>query len=260
MSRISLLILLIFCALPGHAQQLSNSLPGGKGGTFSAIEDSHNQVLDSIYTVRTGTEIAYINGHDYYPYHYRAKNKPLLFAGKDRKASINVSGRQYDNIILQYDTYTDEIIFSEMDNDFGDKVYQVSINKDIVSSFTFYFRDDTLNFKSFSEEDAGSGMPSGFYEVAYDGNSRYLVRHRSVVHERNGIDEYFYRPAGYVMTENGYHKITSDSRFIKLFGTGSAEMKSILDQRDLNMRKAGKRQIINVLKSYDSLQGVPGMR
>ena len=93
-----------------------------------------------------------------------------------------------------------------MDNDFGDKVYQVSINKDIVASFTFYFRDDTLYFKYFREEEAGNGMPSGFYEVAYDGNSRYLVRHRSVVHERNGIDEYFYRPAGYVMTENGYRK------------------------------------------------------
>jgi hypothetical protein len=147
-----------------------------------------------------------------------------------------------------------------MDNDFGDKVYQVSINKDIVASFTFYFRDDTLNFKYFGEEDTGIGMPSGFYEVAYDGNSRYLIRHRSVVHERNGIDEYFYTPAGYVMTETGYQKITSNGRFIKLFGAGSAEMKIILDQRDLNMRKAGKRQIINVLKTYDNLQGVPGMR
>ncbi|MDZ7633273.1 MAG: hypothetical protein U5L72_02045 [Bacteroidales bacterium] len=103
-------------------------------------------------------------------------------------------------------------------------------------------------------------MPYGLMIVAYDGNSRYLIRHRSVVHQRKGIDEYFYTPAGYVMTENGYRKITSNGRFIKLFGAGSAEMKGILDQRDLNMRKAGKRQIINVLKSYDSLQGVPRMR
>jgi len=260
MPKTSLLILLLVCNLSGYAQEASPGIKGRKMGTFASIEASHNRFLDSIYTIRTGTEIAYINGRDYYPYHYRAKNKPLLFPGKERTASITVSGRKYDNIILQYDTYTDEVIFSEMENNFGSKVFQVSINKDIVSSFTLCFRDDTLKFKYFREGDSGRGLPSGFYEVAYDGNTRYLVRHRSVAHQRNGIDEYFYSPAGYVMTGNEYHKISSNGRFIQLFGAGSPEMKKLVEQRDLNMRKAGKKQIINLLKAYDNLQGVRVMR
>ena len=260
MSRTPLPLLLLLCTINGYAQEASHVMAGGKPDTFSAIEASHNGFLDSIYTVRTGTEIAYINGHDYFPYHYRAKNKPLLFPGKERTASIIVSGRKYDNIILHYDTYTDEVIFPEMENNYGSKTYQVSINKDIVTSFTLCFRDDTLKFNYFRDEDSGSSLPPGFYEVAYDGNTRYLVRHRSVAHQRNGIDEYFYSPAGYVMTGNGYQKITSNGRFIKLFGAGSVEMKRLVEQRNLNMRKAGKNQVVNLLKAYDTLQGVTGMR
>jgi len=39
---------------------------------------------------------------------------------------------------------------------------------------------------------------------------------------------------------------------MKAFGDGSAEMKKIIDQQRLKLRKAGKRQMINVLQTYDS--------
>ena len=224
--------------------------------TYAAIEASDEVFLDSLYMVRTGTENSFINGHDYFPYHYRAKQKPLLLYGKTRTASITVSGRKYENVVLQYDTYTDEVIFSEMDNNLGDKIYQIAINRDIISSFTLFFRDDTLRFRYFGEPEAGTGLTAGFYELAYDGSSRYLVKHRAVVHQRNGIDEYFYSPVGYVMTAIGYQKIVSNKRFIRLFGTRSAEIKRIIEQRNLNIRKAGKGEIINILKLFDAQPGI----
>lgn len=260
MTKTSLLFLLLLCTLPGFAQQKNADRGDALTTIFANIEASHNQFLDSLYTVRTGTSISYINGYEYFPYHYRAKNKPMLFYGKDRTASITVSGRNYDNLILQYDTYTDEIVFSEMENEFGSKIYQIAINKDIVGSFTLYFRDDTLTFKYFDGTESSRGLPPGFYETVYDGTSTYLIRHRSVAHERNGINEYFYSPSGYVRTPAGYQKITSNGKFIKFFGTGSAEMKRIIDQRNLNIRKAGKRNIINILRTYDNLQGVTRQR
>jgi len=256
MTKINFLFLILLCTLPGYAQQKTAGRDDALTAIFAKREASHNQFLDSLYTVRTGTSIAYINGNEYYPYHYRAKNKPMLFYGKERTASITVSGRKYDNIILQYDTYTDEVVFSEMENDFGSKIYQISINKDIVGSFTLYFRYDTLTFKYYGGTESIRGLPPGFYETVYDGNSRYLIRHRSVVHERNGINEYFYAPAGYVLTPAGYQRITSNGKFIKFFGARSAERKIIIDQRNLNIRKAGKRDIINMLRTYDNLQGI----
>ncbi len=243
-------------AVSVYAQQPSSGISGTRINTYAAIEASDNVFLDSLYTVMTGTRYSFINGHDYFPYHYRAKQKPLLLYGKERTASITVSGRKYENVVLQYDTFTDEVIFSEMDNNFGDKIYQIAINKDIISSFTLFFRDDTLRFKYFREPESGMGLPAGFYEVAYDGHSSYLVKHRSAVHQRNGIDEYYYSPVGYVMTSNGYQKTVSNKNFIKLFGSRSADMRRIIDQRGLNIRKAGKGEIISTLKLFDAQQGV----
>lgn len=252
MARISLVILFILYNLPGFTQQVPLAVAKNDRDSFISIEESRNEILDSLYVSATGTENAYINGHEYYPYHFRSKLKPLLFYGKERTASLTVNGRQYNNLVLQYDTYTDEVIFAEIENDYGRRLNQISINKSIIDSVIFFFRDDTIKLKYFGTEDTGDELPSGFYEVAYDGITGFLIRHRSVMHQRNGIAEYFYSPVNYVKTPRGYQRIRSGNKFVELFGTGAPRMKKILNQNRVNLRKATKNQIINVLKSYDS--------
>jgi hypothetical protein len=222
---------------------------------FDGVEAAGKETLDSIYAVRTGTEHAFINGTEYFPYHYRAKQKPLLYYGEERSAEITVSGRKYKDLVLQYDTYTDEVIFSEMDNDFGKNLYHISIKRDLIGGFTLFFRTDTLRFRYFTPEETGGEIPPGFCEVAYEGPTGYIIRHRSVVHQRNGIDEYYHSPAGYIKTPHGYSKITSGSKFYKLFGEGSEEMKKLIDMQGIKLRKAGKREMIRLLQEYDMRTG-----
>ena len=260
MIRVCLLIFLLLSTLRVLCQGEASVNRGGKTDIYRAAEASDRVFLDSLYTVRTGTEYSYINGRDYFPYHYRSKNKPLLFHWKERKATITVNGRKFNNIVLYYDTYTDEVIFPEMENDFGGRVHQVSINRDVINTFELLFSDDTLRFRYFGENGSEQGLAPGFYEVAYDGPTAYLIRHRSVMHQRNGIAEYFYSPSGYVLTSTGYQKVSSNKNFLRLFGTRSPEIKRIIEQRDLNIRKASKREIISILKTYDDLSGVDGER
>ena len=261
------LLILLFCLnLTGFSQQgttvsekENGSALKGIGFTsktkldrFAGAEATGRETLDSIYAVRTGTEHSFINGTEYFPYHYRAKYKPLLHYGEDRSAEIIVSGRKYDGIVLQYDTYTDEVIFSEMDNDFGNNLYHISLKRELIGGFTLFFRTDTLRFRYFTTEETGGNVPPGFYEVAYEGPTDYIIRHRSVVHQRNGIDEYYYSPAGYIKTPDGYSKITSGGKFYKLFGAGSEEMKMMAEQQGIKLRKAGKREIVRLLQAYDN--------
>ena len=155
---------------------------------------------------------------------------------------------------LQYDTFTDEVIFPEIENNHGQGLYQISLNKDIINSFVLFFKDDTLTFRNITEKEVrGSGLTPGFFEIAYDGDSKYMVRHTSVVHQKNGIDEYFYSPSGYVNTGEGFIRIRSNGQFIKMFSTRSAEMKKILDRYKINVRKANKNQIISALRLFDNL-------
>ena len=284
MIKSSLLILLFCLSLAGFPQQRAMVSGGGNGfsqqGTVSPgkgtgtsrmetatpgqnlkpnrlarAEEAGKETLDSIYAARTGTEHAFINGTEYFPYHYRAKHKPLLDYGEERAAEIIVSGRKYEGMVLQYDTYTDEVIFSEIDNDFGENLYHISIKRDLIGGFTLFFRTDTLRFRHFTPEETGGEVPAGFCEVAYEGPTGYIIRHRSVVHQRNGIDEYYYSPVGYIKTPVGYSKITSGSKFFKLFGENSEEMKKLVDRQGIKLRRAGKKEVIRLLQAYDNRPG-----
>lgn len=252
MARLSFLLLLLLCSLSGLSQESAMvTAPGGKD-MIARTEKAQKEHLERAYSLRVGVDDGLVNGRTYFPYHYRSKNKPLLFFEKDRTASITMNGRSYNNIFLQYDTFTDEVIFPEIENKHAQGLYQISLNKDIIDFFVLFFKDDTLTFRNISGNEPGSaGIPSGFYEIAYDEDSKYVVRHASTVHQKNGIDEYFYSPAGYVDTGAGFIRIRSNSQFIKQFGARSAEMKKIMDRYKINVRKSNKNQIISALRLFD---------
>jgi len=254
MARISFLILLFLCSLRGLSQETTPVSPAGRNDMLASKEKAQKDCVLEAYSVRVGVGDGVVNGRTYFPYHYRSKNKPLLFFEKDRTASITMNGRKYENLFLHYDTFTDEVIFPEIENKHGQGLYQISLNKDIISSFVLFFKDDTLTFRNITEQEAvGAGIPSGFYELAYDAKTKYIIRHTSAVHQRNGIDEYYYSATGYVNTGAGFTRIRSNGQLIKLFGSRSAEMKKIIDRYKINVRKANKNQIISALRLFDNL-------
>ena len=252
MARLSFLLLLLLCSLRGMSQETAMvTAPGGKD-MIARTEKAQKEYLEKAYSLSVGVDDGLVNGRTYFPYHYRSKNKPLLFFEKDRTASITMNGRSYDNIFLHYDTFTDEVIFPEIENKHAQGLYQISLNRDIIDSFVLFFKDDTLTFRNITGNEPGSaGISSGFYEIAYDGDTKYMVRHASTVHQKNGVDEYFYSPSGYVNTGAGFTRIRSNSQFIKQFGARSAEMKKIMDRYKINVRKSNKNQIISALKLFD---------
>ncbi len=252
MARLSFLLLLLLCSLSGFSQETAMvAAPVGKD-MIARTEKAQKEYLEKVYSLSVGVDDGLVNGRTYFPYHYRSKNKPLLFFEKDRTASITMNGRRYDNIFLHYDTFTDEVIFPEIENKHAQGLYQISLNRDIIDSFVLFFKDDTLTFRNITGNEPGSaGLTSGFYEIAYDGDTRYMVRHASAVHQKNGVDEYFYSPSGYVSTGAGFTRIRSNSQFIKQFGARSAEMKKIMDRYKINVRKSNKNQIISALKLFD---------
>jgi hypothetical protein len=96
-------------------------------------------------------------------------------------------------------------------------------------------------------------LPEGYYEVAYEGKSKYIIKHRSLLLVKEGIDEYIYSPADFIMVNNEYTKISNKRGFLKLFGEKSDVVKKFLRTNKVSIRKSDKREIVTVLKYYDSL-------
>jgi hypothetical protein len=165
-----------------------------------------------------------------------------------------LNGGKYNDLTLQYDTYLDEVIYADSTKVINYRLYQIALNKDPVDGFGLYFGQDSLIFRHFRSNDGMNfNLQEGFYEVVYEGKSKYIIKHQSFVLEKDGLDEYFYSPANYVMVGDVYSRIRSSRDFIKLFGEKSDEIKKFMHTYKVDIRKANKTQIVNVLKYYDTL-------
>ena len=213
-----------------------------------------------LYLDQTDSEIGFVHGKEYYPYYYRSVNSPVLRAEERRTASLTFDGRTYDNIVLQYDTYTDEVIYTYDNLFIDDKIRKVSLNKYDVGSFDLCFSGDTMHFRYFAQaNDSLFNLSDGFYEVVRDSKTKCVIRHQS---EKNivlnspgsyAFDDYLYKPVCYINTGDGYQKFTSRKQFTRLFNSSSVQISRFLRSNRIRIKKADKVQISEVLKYYEQL-------
>jgi len=254
MIKTPLLIILLCCSFTAVAQ---NSVPpkvNNGDGVYSMIEKGQIDYLFNLYASIIKTEYELVNGRDYYPYYFRSKRKPLLTPSKSYSSSVTVNGRKYNGVYLNYDTFKDLVIYIDSTKSFDFRPFEVALNKDNVDSFEFSSPYDTISFRYFDKKaDSEFDLKDGFYQVVYDGKSKYLIKHKSFLYERDAIDEYFYSASGYVNVGNGFIKIKSTRQFIKLFEDRSGDVKKFIKKSGIKISKANKKQIMSVLKFYDNL-------
>lgn len=243
---------LLLCSLIVGGQVPAGEFTFKGGHSLRELEREQAEDLYSIYLEGIGRRDELINGRDYFPYYYRSTLKPLIFPGIPREAILVLKGRTYPDVMLEYDTFTDEVILADTTLIFNGRLYEVSLNSNIIDRFILMFNTDTLDFRFFSMS-SESGLASGFYELARTGICSYIIRHRSVTHERNAIDQYFYSPVGYVSTGVGYERIRPSGRFFSIFGENAGEVKAFARKNRINLRKAEKHQIVKILDHYESL-------
>jgi hypothetical protein len=242
---------LLLVSFIGFSQTVQLPLNADNSELFVRIDRSHLKAIDSLYVVESGSGNNFIGGREYRGYYFRSDNKPILFYGRERTASLVYKGRTYSDLVLQYDTYLDEVIYTVYNKW---DASQVALNSDNISRFDLCFDGDTLTFRYISDElEPSFNLDDGYYEVVHDGKCKYIIKHESTHYMRSGVDEYAYKPTGYVMTGDGFNKITSRKQFVNMFGSNSKEIKQFIGSNGIRIRKAGKYQIENILKYYEGI-------
>jgi len=255
MKRNILFQVLLLVSVMVYGQQVIR-YPGAVGkGSNDTIGKLQQEWLIGYYLKKTGSPREFIDGKDYYPYYLRSRNTPLLRADEDRSASLTINGRRYNNIVLQYDTYTDDVIYTDDSLIYDNQVRYVALNSNKISQFELYFKSDTLLFRYFSKySDTTFNLQDGFYEVVRDMSTGYIIKHVSTTSiSFNKTVEYRYAPVSYIRISDGFSMIISRKQFISLFGYRSEEIRHFLRQKKIRIPKADKRQITDVLKYYESL-------
>jgi hypothetical protein len=254
MRRISTLVFisLLTCTLSAQESLSSANLYGRID--YKDVLGYQAEYLNKFYGQNVYKIDELVNGKEYVPYYFRPDFRPLLFIDRRHESSLTIKGRRYDSLDLDYDTFKDELIYSDYTKFIDYKVFSICLNKDLIDGFTFYFGPDSLAFKYFTpERDLNFSLPEGFYEEVYNRKSKFIIKHRSYLEIKDGLEEYSYSPLYFIMINGSYSKITNKRMFLKLFDDKSDEIKKFMRTRRINIEKAGKNEISFVLKYYDSL-------
>jgi len=218
---------------------------------FERTETLQKGVLRDYYFSRTGFMNDLIFGQEYYPYHNQSKNKPTLYTDNLYSTSLVFDGKQYDDVKLQYDAFSDEVIYSDIELFLNFSSYLVALNDYLIESFSFYRLGDTLTFYYLGEGE--SNLPARFYEVVYSGQTKFLIKHYCSVFTEKTIPEYIIKEAYYLDTGNGFNRFRGKRQFLRLFGEKSETVRILMEEKGIRFEKKNKSVIADILVEFDNL-------
>jgi hypothetical protein len=219
------------------------------------LNSSGSEGISNLYLASVTHQNDFINGIEYIPYFYRGKTSPFMFSGMFFHATLYFNNRKFENISLQYDTFLDELVYTDTTRILHSALPRISLNRELVQGFSFNYNWNSYNFRYLKfSPDVLDSPAEGFYEVVYEGSSMFIIRHRSLEYVRDAINEYKYYNIKYIRIGNKFRKVTNLKEFLLAFGDKSEAVKDFIQKERIRFRKASKIQISEILRFYDGLE------
>jgi hypothetical protein len=242
----------VFVAGQIHGNNTNQNSEGKKSSGNFEIAASQKAYLEKMYYKTFVTSNDFVDGKEYFNYAYRSKNSPLLSSAKDFNAVLFMDGRRYDNLKLQYDSYIDEVLYIDTSRVINYQFPKVVLKKDAVDGFILIAGRDSMNFRHLKFlNDNENETDGGYFEVVYNGPSRYLIKHRALLYLSEARNEYKYSPENFILKDGIYCKVRNNKEFLNLFATRSKEIKLFMRRNRFNVRRASKEEIAMALKYCD---------
>ncbi|MCD6598946.1 MAG: hypothetical protein J7L04_14735 [Bacteroidales bacterium] len=239
--------------LPGQEIGKTDGRTGGDDVRNDLVLSEQYQFVQALYDSLLNTSNEILNGREYEYYFYPQISSPLIPTRQQPSASIVINGKKYENITLQYDTYKDLLVYFDPANFVNGSICPVSVNSYIIDEFNIKVSSDNLKFR-YLEVPEVENLKSGFYEIVYDGESQFIIKHLSNKFIDEGRDKYEYNTIRYVVNNAGYFKIKGKRSLLKALPDHSTEVKKYIKSLKISVRKANKYEILSILRYYDSYQ------
>ena len=239
--------------LPGQEAGKIDVRPGENDLRDDSILSEQCQSVQGLYDSLMSRSNEILNGREYEYYFYPQVSSPLIPAKQHPTASIVINGKKYENITLQYDTFKDLLVYFDPTNFEDGLICPVSLNKYIIDEFNLKVSSDNLRFRYF-EIPKEENLKSGFYEIVYDGESQFIIKHSSNKYIDEGRDNYRYNPIWYFVIRDDYYMIKGKRSLLKALPDHVKDVKKHIKSLKISVRKASNYEILNILRYYDSIQ------
>jgi hypothetical protein len=162
---------------------------------------------------------------------------------------VHFDGQPFDSVPIMYDIYKQQLIIKDLEANF------LILSNDRVSSFSV----GEWNFrKLLVDVDLPSYMDSGFYQLLYNGQIKYIVYRKKSrqeqVRDMKIIPYYENKDRYYVQKEGEYWPIDSKKSLYALFPTYKKALKKFVRQNKLKFSKDIKENsMIELIRYYDEI-------
>jgi len=205
-------------------------------------------VYDSV--IHLSTEDV-LSGREYELYYPVTSTTPLLPQKRYLNGSVTIEGIRHSPVIIQYDTYLDQLIYFDFRHQAGRSVVPVMLNKYRVDAFELVLPGGRMKFRNLTFPDSVNSVGSGFFEVVYEGKTRYLIRYKSILAITGGNYIFTIRTRRYLENHHTVFLITGKKSLLKALADRKADIRKYIRQNRLHVRRAGKDEMRMLLRFYD---------
>lgn len=196
-----------------------------------------------------------LNGREYKYYFHPHLSTPLIPKDLLPSASVVIREKQYQNVMLLYDTYKDQVVYYNPNTLYNNMIITVIVNSDIIEEFTLQLRSGQARFKylAFPENQEGL-LSNGFYEIVSEGACKFIIDHSSVKKIKEGMVAYQYTTERYIISSGAVYRIKGKKSLLKALSDQAAEVNDYLKRTKVQVRTADKEQLKEVLDYYTGLK------
>jgi hypothetical protein len=179
----------------------------------------------------------------------RVKGNQFLLTEDFMPGTITIGSRTFKNVSIKYDIYDDELIAM------ADDGHTIKVNKEIVDSFSFNYRDRTYKFLKIDPDTLKN--PSGYVNVLAEGNVSLFVKYKKriqllAVDNQYDLFDQFHRI--YLMKDGEAHQVNSRKELLELLNDHKQELRNLIKGRRLKVSRNNPDSFMTVVDYYNMLE------
>lgn len=203
----------------------------------------------AIYQEATTLSPHLYNGQRYHIYDSRSKDHQFFQIEDWKQGIIEYDGQRFEAIPMLYDIVKDVVVIK-----YYGRSGLIQLQSERVKNFAFI---DHHFVRIEKNEEQEINIPTGFYDLLYNGNTKVLARHvkqRQEQIENNNVNVYFLPKNFFYFQKDGlYYPIHSQKAALDLLSDQKKALKKHLREQRIKFRKDREKALIQMATQYDKL-------
>jgi hypothetical protein len=202
------------------------------------------------YTKEVGESLHIYNGAAYLRTGHGVKGAPFFEADSLLNGSVFYDGRLYENLPIQYDLVTGEVITRNYQQN-----NEISLVPDKI---TFFSIGQHLFIRLLADSLLPSFITTGFYERLYSGKSAVFARRQKIPKMSGyaGESETRYNVYNnyFVLINEVFYRADDKDSFLHLMDDKKEAIRQFIKQHKINFKKKREAAMVQIAAFYDTIK------